>query len=135
MQIKNLLALSGALVISGSSIAYAGPNDFFGGVPGAAGGADAAASAAPMAPPSGDYSEDEKRMQKKYKQSIVHAKDLIEKGEIMLKKGQNKRDNRMIKKGQIFKEIGEKQLADLQNNNPFETMSNHKEKVSNPSQL
>lgn len=136
MQIKNLLALSGVTLMTASQLAYAGPNDFFGGgVPGS-NPTDPAAAAAPMAPPSGDYSEDEKRMQKKYKQSIVHAKDLIAKGEEMVKKGEDKRDSRMMKKGHIFKEIGEKQLAELQNNNPFEsTNTTHKEKASNPSQL
>jgi len=133
MHKKHLILLTGALLLSGSQV-LAGPNDFFGGgTPGAASPVDPTA-AAPMAPP-GDYSEDEKRMQKKYKLSMRHAEDLIAKGKDMMEKGEAKRDLKMQKKGQIFKEIGEKQLAELQNNNPFENIKDRKEKASNPNQL
>lgn len=93
----------------------AGPNDFFGGsVPGAV--QDAAANAPSAA---GDFTDDEKRMQKKYTLSIRHAKNLIAKAEGMMKRAEQKHDNKSFKKGKILKEIGEKQLAELEANNPF----------------
>ncbi len=112
--------------------AEAGPNDFFGSsmpqgglpnnppsdisapsqftTPGQAKAADMLNGAGP-----GDYTDDEKRMQKKYKVSVNHAKGLIAKGERMMKSP----DQKESKKGRIVKEIGEKRLAELEANNPI----------------
>jgi hypothetical protein len=93
----------------------AGPNDFFGGsVPGAVN--DAAANAPTAA---GDFTDDEKRMQKKYNISIRHARGLIAKAEGMMQAAEKRHDNKSFKKGKILKEIGEKQLSELEANNPF----------------
>jgi hypothetical protein len=106
----------------------AGPNDFFGSsmpqgqmsdpssapgqfaTPGQAKAADMLNGAGP-----GDYTDDEKRMQKKYKVSVSHAKGLIAKGDRMMKSP----DQKESKKGKILKEIGEKRLAELEANNPI----------------
>jgi hypothetical protein len=66
--------------------------------------------------PGGDYTEDEKRMQKKYKARIAHDKDLIARGEHMMKSDPKGKD---YKKGKVWKEIAEKDLAELEANNPF----------------
>ena len=93
----------------------AGPNDFFGGsVPGAV--QDAAANAPSAA---GDFTDDEKRMQKKYLASVRQAKTLIGKGELMMKRGEDKHDKKMLKKGKILKDIGQRNLTELEANNPF----------------
>ncbi len=107
---------------------FAGPNDFFGSAmpagqmadpnsapgqystPGQSKAADMLNNAGP-----GDYTDDEKRMQKKFKASISHAKGLIAKGERMMKSPVEKES----KKGKILKEIGEKRLAELEANNPI----------------
>jgi hypothetical protein len=65
-----------------------------------------------------DFTEDEKRMRRKYKANMAHCRDLISKGEKMMKDGEGK-DDKAYKKGKILKDIGEKQLADLQANSPF----------------
>jgi hypothetical protein len=70
-------------------------------------------------PPSGqDNTADEKRMQRKYKANLSHMKDLIAKGNQMMKSAPNQNDSK-YKKGKILKEMGEKHLADMQANNPF----------------
>lgn len=66
-----------------------------------------------------DYTDDEKRMQKKYKEKIRHARSLITKGERMMKSGQTGKDDKVFKRGKVIKEIGERQLAELTANNPF----------------
>lgn len=100
--------------------ATAGPNDFFGGSAGGPPGDPLAGPAANVTPPPGiDFSDDEKRMQKKYKASMNHAKDLIAKGDRMMKEGESKKNDKVFKKGKIIREIGEKRLAELQANNPF----------------
>ncbi len=68
---------------------------------------------------SGDFTGDEKRMQKKYKDNINHAKGLITKGTRMMEASGNNQNDPGYKKGKIFKEIGEKDLAELKANNPF----------------
>jgi len=115
-----------ALCASAGLPAVAGPaNDFFGSsVPdGSAGGQQARQAAAnPYADPQvpqGDYTSDEKRMQKKYKASVQHCKNLIAKGDKMMEGGQRGNKDKEYKKGKILKEIGEKQLAELTANNPF----------------
>ncbi len=67
----------------------------------------------------GDYTSDEKRMQKKYKENVNHAKGLIEKGDSMMKTAKGNTSHKDYKKGKIIKEIGERRLAELQANNPF----------------
>jgi hypothetical protein len=78
------------------------------------GGAAAVNSGMPSAP-AGDYTSDEKRVQKKFKSSLDHARKLIAKGESMMKSKAEKE----AKKGKILKEIGERRLAELRANNPF----------------
>ncbi len=117
------ILLTSTLTCAHMSSAIAGPNDFFGGPgttssPSAAAGAEAAQNALVDSPQPGDFTDDEKRMQKKYKEKIRHAKSLIEKGELMMKKGEGK-DDKAFKKGKVFKQIGERELAELQANNPF----------------
>ena len=98
--------------------ALAGPNDFFGGN---VGGANESAQGAqtlqapPTSAPGGDYTVDEKRMQKKFKANVKDAMALIAKAEAMMKSS----DTKLAKKGKIMKEIGEKRLAELRANNPF----------------
>lgn len=107
-----------------ASAAYAqstSANSFFGAN---GGGSDvsAAQQTNPYADPSvpkGDFTADEKRMQKKYVESCNHARALISKGEKMMQDGSKRSDNKLAKKGKIFKEIGEKRLAELQANNPL----------------
>lgn len=67
----------------------------------------------------GDYTSDEKRMQKKYKDNVNHAKSLISKGESMMKGSNGNVNHKDYKKGKILKEVGEKSLAELSANNPF----------------
>lgn len=67
----------------------------------------------------GDYTSDEKRMQKKYKDNVKHARDLIAKGDSMMKSANGNVNHKDYKRGKILREIGEKSLADLTANNPF----------------
>ena len=60
-----------------------------------------------------DFTQDEKRMQKKNKAMAEHIKGLIEKGDKMMKDGKAKKDDKMFKKGQIIKGIGERRQAEL----------------------
>jgi hypothetical protein len=117
-----------AVMAAGAQPVMAGPNDFFGSTmpagqmadpnsapsqfstPGQAKAAEQLGGAGP-----GDYTDDEKRMQKKYKVSVSHAKGLIAKGDKMIKSP----DQKESKKGKILKEIGEKRLAELEANNPI----------------
>lgn len=66
-------------------------------------------------PPPGDYTADEMRMQGRYTGDLANAKKTIEKGQRMMKSGNSK----VQKKGEILKQIGEKELARLKENNPF----------------
>jgi hypothetical protein len=125
------LTLTANLVIAalcaGSGLpALAGPNDFFGtSVPESAQPPASQARQAPANPyadptvPQGDYTADEKRMQKKYKASVQHCKNLIAKGTRMMEIGEKGKKDKEFKKGKILKEIGEKQLAELAANNPL----------------
>jgi len=129
-----------ALITVLAPLAKAGPNDFFGGsIPGTSPppGVDAAASAADRLGAGGgggggggggDYTEDEKRMQKKYQANIRHCRDLVAKGDRMIQDGQKRHDDKMFKKGQILKDIGEKRLAEMQANNPFSSSRDGKDK-------
>ncbi|MBY0548165.1 MAG: hypothetical protein K2W95_12800 [Candidatus Obscuribacterales bacterium] len=118
------LSLSAALCVTlatQGAIAQ-GSNDFFGGtqgdpnknnVPGAQAAEQALANSG-----SGDYTSDEKRMQKKYKLNMKLAQGLIDKGDQMMKEGEKRKNDKSLKKGKILKEIGEKRLAQLKENNP-----------------
>lgn len=121
-----VFALTLGILTAGASQCFAaGPNDFFGntmpanngdpsfGTPAQNKAAEAASGNLPV-----EYTDDEKRMQKKYRASVVHAKNLIVKGDRMMKVGQGK-DDKAVKKGKILKEIGEKSLAELEANNPI----------------
>lgn len=95
---------------------YGQGNDFFGSslpnsVP--------SASNPPPTGGKGDFSDDEKRMQKKYKNNLQYYKALVARGDDMMKRGEAKHDDRMYKRGKIYKEIGEKNLTEMQANNPF----------------
>lgn len=119
------LSLSAALCMSlATQVATAqGSNDFFGGTQGDPNknnvpGAQAAEQALANNGSGGDYTSDEKRMQKKYKLNMKLAQGLIDKGDQMMKEGEKRKDDKSLKKGKILKEIGEKRLAQLKENNP-----------------
>lgn len=115
--------IAALLVAASASAAQAGSNDFFG----SSLGTNDPSTAGAVAPPpgaaaasaalnnSGDYTVDEKRMQKKYRSNLASAQKLIAKGEVMMKS----KDDKISKKGKIFKEIGEKRVAELKANSPF----------------
>jgi hypothetical protein len=135
------IAIAIATTIGAGTRAFAGgTNDFFGssiggspdtnqGAQTAADGAKgvAAAAGAPGGPPPGDYTSDEKRVQKKYKENLKHAQSLILKGEDMMRS----HDEKVAKKGKVLKEIGEKAVADLKSNNPFPEIASSKDKKTN----
>lgn len=123
---QTTISLSAALWLTvAAQVAFAqGSNDFFGGNPGQGDpnrnnvpGAQAAEQA--LSNSNADYTSDEKRMQKKYKQNMTLAQRLISKGEQMMKDGEKRKDDKSLKKGKILKEIGEKRLAQLKENNPL----------------
>lgn len=127
-----LISVFAVLVIS--LPVYAGGNNFFGGN---AGGGNSGSNSTnsndvdetnvnsglpglispPAKPPSGDYTDDEKRVQRKFKDNIAHAKGLIEKGEAMMKSGS--KEDKLYKRGQILKETGLKWLTQLKDNDPY----------------
>jgi hypothetical protein len=131
-----------AVLALNAGTALADNNNFFGGyTPGGPPNGEPGAGNAPIndrgttshqsgPPPAGpsDYSDDEKRMRKKYRGNMNHAKDLIDKGNAMMKEGEKKHDDKEYKKGKIFKEIGEKTLADLEANSPFPSKDDDKDK-------
>ena len=128
-KITATLALSALALACAGQPACAGPNDFFGtSVPDGTSpttGAGRPITQAPANPyadpqvPQGDFTSDEKRMQKKYKASIQNAKSLIAKGDKMMEAGQRGHKDKEFKKGKILKEIGERQLSELSANNPL----------------
>jgi len=106
-------------------------NDFFGGsLPSSVPSASNPPATAGGAPGAADYTDDEKRMQKKYKFSLQHAKELMSKGEAMMKKGEARHNDKMYKKGKILKEIADKRLNELQANNPFSDAKSPEDKKS-----
>lgn len=111
-----LIVLGAVCAIAAPVFAQGSQNSFFGS---ALPGNVPSAANPPATGGGGDYSDDEKRMQKKFKASVNHAKELLAKGEAMMKKGETKNDDKMYKKGKILKEIAEKRLNELQANNPF----------------
>ena len=131
--LTKILLLS-AILSTASPAALAGANDFFGNqLPGSVGsvpdrdefaqdstkkGKSSDSSAATPAAGPNDFSDDEKRMQRKYKSNLAHLKDLVAKGQSMMDKAPN-HDDKDYKKGKILKEIGEKRLAEMEANNPL----------------
>jgi hypothetical protein len=138
MQMDRKLSLTANIIIAAvcaaiAQPALAGSNDFFGTtVPEGTGKGAAQARQQTVNPyadpavPQGDFTSDEKRMQKKYKGSIAHAKGLISKGEKMMELGKRGSKDKEFKKGKIIKEIGERQLAELTANNPIADIINDK---------
>lgn len=138
MQTDRKLSLTANLIIAAlfagaAQPAFAGANDFFGTtVPEGARAASTQVRQQPVNPyadptvPQGDFTMDEKRMQKKFKGSIAHAKELIAKGDKMMAVGKKGSKDKEFKKGKIIKEIGEKQLAELTANNPLADIINDK---------
>ncbi|MGD9684382.1 MAG: hypothetical protein AB7W16_24725 [Candidatus Obscuribacterales bacterium] len=129
------IAVAAALIVTGAAPAL-GQNDFFGTtIPGAGqtgatlngvgGGAPPAAEPNPYADAAspnaaGEYTDDEKRMQKKYHAKVKHAQGLISRGDKMMK---GNKDSKEYKKGKILKDIGERQLAELKANNPLKDLA------------
>lgn len=123
---KKLFTAASVLAVFAGNAAYAqAPGDIFNGSPSMIPGTGAAENALNQAGADpgnfkmGDFTDDEKRMQHKYRDSIKHAKDLINKGTVMMDHGQKSHNDKEYKKGKIFKEIGERQLGELNANNPF----------------
>ena len=130
---KRQIFLAASLMLVSSTIAWAGPNDFFnspGSAPTDPNAVGSPLNINPSAPP-GDFSSDEKHMQKKYQINLRHAHDLIQEGEDMKAKGEKRKDDKMTKKGKILMEIGQKELTDLQTNNPYATMRKNDKSLSN----
>ncbi|MBX9940461.1 MAG: hypothetical protein K2Y32_14475 [Candidatus Obscuribacterales bacterium] len=109
--------------------AYCGTNDFFGnsiptvGDPSGSTRPAASSSSSPSeissSPSASEFTDDEKRMQKKYKLAIKHAQTLIAKADKMIKDGEARKDNKLLKKGQVLKGVGERALENLKTNNPL----------------
>lgn len=122
---KLLIAAMAFAVLVGNGAYAQAPGDIFNGSPSMIPGTSAAENALNQAGADpgnfkmGDFTDDEKRMQHKYRDSIKHAKDLINKGTAMMDHGQKSHNDKEYKKGKIFKEIGERQLGELNANNPF----------------
>ncbi len=130
----SMLTLS--ISLSYTNCVFGQTNNFFGTSPGApstAAGGDLPEDSNPNAvlpglnstnpnvnPPVGtDFSGDEKRMQKKYKDNLNSAKRLIDKGTQMMKSSGKNVNAANYKKGRILKETGEKWQAQLKASNPF----------------
>ncbi len=67
-----------------------------------------------------EYTEDEKRMQHKYKDSMNRYKKLIAEGDKMMKEGKARNNDKLYKKGKVKKEIGQRQLDLLKASDPLE---------------
>jgi hypothetical protein len=127
MKARSIAACISVLIAAGINMqAQAGANDFFGsslgsasgpvgGSPDTQQGGASAVNAVPTTAPAGDYTSDEKRVQKKFKSSVDHARKLVARGEAMMKS----KDDKECKKGKILKEIGERRISELKANNPF----------------
>lgn len=110
-----------SILAGGINAAFAQSSDFFGssaGNPTSAPPGAAAAEQQLINANGTDLTQDEKRMQKKYKANLEAAKELISKGEKMMKDGEKRHKDHEIKKGKILKEIGEKRVAELKANSP-----------------
>lgn len=121
---KLLLALVAGALATAPAFAQ-GSNDFFGSsVPGQGNNTSpppgAAAAEQQLGNNPADYTSDEKRMQKKHRGNISAAQKLIAKAEKMIKFGEKGKNDKVLKKGKILKEIGEKRLAQLKDSNPVQ---------------
>jgi hypothetical protein len=132
---RTLLVLSLFALVQAPAVAAGsagGPNDFFGTSLGgvenspASTAANAAAQAAANAGSGADLSSDEKRMQKKYRENVRYAEKLVAKGTAMMRSSNDKES----KKGKIFKEIGERRLAELKANNPLPEVAERPDKAA-----
>lgn len=102
-------------------------NDFFGSSVPSAGGSSAtdrppgvvAAEQQALKAAGNEYTSDEKRMQKKYKANLKAAEGLIAKATRMIKDGEKKKDDKMVKKGRVLKEVAEKRVSELKENSPL----------------
>lgn len=135
MRSKNNLLLSLSLIAFLAPCvapAYAGPNDFFGTAVPAGSTAQPQESnpyaSTPM--PEGDFSEDERRMQKKFKSRVKHAKKLILKGEKLIAQGEKKKKKKLISRGKIFVSIGNRELKQLAQNNPLANLLTPQQKTA-----
>ena len=63
-------------------------------------------------------------MRKKYKKSLKHAQELIERGDRMIKDGEARKDNKTLNKGKVLKGVGERTLEQLKTNNPLPEAAN-----------
>lgn len=127
LKLATVVSLLSSLVFPICAFAQ-GSNDFFGSsVPSASGGGGnnserppgvAAAEQQALKASGGDFTSDEKRMQKKFKANLRAAEELISKAERMVKDGEKKKDDKMVKKGKILKEVAEKRVQELKENSP-----------------
>jgi hypothetical protein len=119
MNARAMVITFATALVTTSLPALAGPNDFFGGNVGgqsdSSQGSQSSVTAPPTNPPSGEYTVDEKRMQRKFKANVQDAQRLVAKAELMMRSA----DKKMAKKGKIMKEIGEKRIAELKANCPY----------------
>lgn len=127
-QLRLLATISISLAISLPAAFAQGSNDFFNSSPsaGTGGGSNIerppgvqAAEQQALQAAHGEYTQDEKRMQKKFKANLRAAQDLVTKGEKMLKDAEKKNDAKMKKKGMILKEVGEKRVKELKESDPM----------------
>ena len=128
--LPTICSILAVLGLAGSAFAQ-GSNDFFGSSvlspasPGSSGApierppGVAAAEQQALKAGSTDLTQDEKRMQKKYKANMHAASDLVAKAEKMILDGTKKKDDKSIKKGQVLKLVAEKRLNELKQNNPL----------------
>jgi hypothetical protein len=108
-----------SLALTTNLKSMAGPNDFFGGNIPQQDGQPGAMQPSAGATAGTDFTDDEKRMRRKYKANMASARQLIAKGEGMMKSKQKDQSHKDYKKGKILKEIGERRLAELKANSPF----------------
>jgi hypothetical protein len=73
----------------------------------------------PKLPQNGDFTEDEKRVQKKWQDRIAGDHRLIDRGEKMMRGAKNNPKDKDYQKGKVMKSIGEKDLAEMKSNSPF----------------
>lgn len=133
---RNIVLASPAILFVGIATfapgpCLAGPNDFFGtAVPsGTTAQPQEANPYADTPMPEGDFSQDEKRMQKRFKSKVKHAKNLVAKGKRMIEQGKKKNNKKMITKGKIFLDIGERELKQLAANNPLSNLLTPQQKT------
>lgn len=129
LKLASLAVLVGSLSVPMGASAQGGSNDFFGSsVPssGGTGGSSierppgvAAAEQQAIKAQGNEFTSDEKRMQKKFKANLRAAEELISKADKMIKEGEKKKDDKMVKKGKILKEVAEKRVNELKENNPI----------------